>query len=48
MIVDLSTFSNHFHDGSEDCVCESGLEEDPEKGLRSFLVFVKEKLDQLS
>jgi hypothetical protein len=47
MIVDLSTFPNHFHDGSEDRVCESELEEDPEKGLRSLLVFVKDKLDQL-
>ena len=47
MIVDLSTFPNHFHDGSEDRVCESKLEEDPGKGLRNFLVFVKGKLDQL-
>jgi hypothetical protein len=47
MIVDLPTFPKHFHDGSEDRVCESDLDEDPEKGLRNFLVFVKKKMDQL-
>jgi hypothetical protein len=44
----LSTYPKHFHDGNEDRVCESELEEEPEKALRYFLVFVKKKMDQLS
>jgi hypothetical protein len=40
MTVDLSTFPNHSHDGSEDCVSESELDEDPEKGLIRRFLFV--------
>ena len=39
----LSTFPKHFHDGDEEVVAESYLEDEPEKGLRTFLSFVREK-----
>jgi len=40
----VSTFPNHFHDGSEDHVIESHLSRDPEQALREFLTFVRRKL----
>lgn len=38
----LSTFPKHFHDGDEEVVVESYLEDEPEKGSRTFLSFVRE------
>jgi len=40
----ISTFPKHFHDGNEEQVVESFLNEAPENGLRSFLSFAREKL----
>jgi hypothetical protein len=39
----VSTFPKHFHDGDEEEVIESNLDENPENGLRIFLTFVREK-----
>jgi hypothetical protein len=44
----LSTFPKHFHDGSEEQVVESNLDENPENGLRSFLNFVREKIETIN
>jgi len=41
----VSTFPKHFHDGNEDHVVESDLEEDPEIGLKNFLSFVRQKME---
>ncbi|MGD2090176.1 MAG: DUF6516 family protein [Candidatus Aminicenantes bacterium] len=43
----VSTFPKHFHDGHEERVVESDLEEDPERGLRNFLSFVKQKMAEI-
>ncbi len=40
----LSTFPKHFHNGNEEHAVESNLDEEPEKGLRNFLCFVREKI----
>ncbi len=40
----LSTFPKHFHNGNEEHAVESNLDEEPEKGLRNFLRFVREKI----
>lgn len=37
----MITFPKHFHDGDEEVVVESYLEDEPEKGLRTFLSFVR-------
>jgi len=39
----VTTFPRHFHDGSESNVIES--HENPEKGLREFLTFVRKHLN---
>ena len=41
----VSTFPKHFHDGNEEQVVESHLEEDPEIGLSNFLFFVRRKME---
>lgn len=38
------TFPKHFHDGSENNVVESHINDKAEEALRELLVFVKEKL----
>ena len=40
---DVSTFPRHFHDGTETDVKVSSFCGDPEKDLRTFLAFVREK-----
>ncbi len=42
------TFPKHFHNASETNVVESYLSEDPEKALREFLTFVRNKLTTTS
>jgi hypothetical protein len=44
----VSTFPAHFHDGSEDQVAESYLSPLPEKALRQFLTFVRDRIMALS
>jgi len=41
---DIQTFPKHFHNGDEEKVIESYISEEPEKALREFLLFIKEKL----
>jgi hypothetical protein len=45
---DVDTWPSHFHDGSEECVTESLLSQEPEIGLREFLDFVRQHLHDLS
>lgn len=40
----LSTFPKHFHNGNEETVNESHLEEEPQAGLRNFLSFISLKI----
>ncbi|MCP5107065.1 MAG: hypothetical protein GY950_27010 [bacterium] len=40
----LKTFPRHFHNGDEEIVIESHLDEEPQTGLRSFLSFIKQKI----
>jgi len=40
----VATFPKHFHDGSDDNVVESSINDDPEKAVREFLTFVRCKL----
>ena len=44
----VSTFPKHFHDGDEEQVIESNLDENPENGLRNFLHFVREKIKTIN
>ncbi len=39
----IKTFPKHLHNGNEENVVESNISDDPEKGLRQFLKFVREK-----
>ncbi|HJW87338.1 MAG TPA: DUF6516 family protein [Candidatus Brocadiaceae bacterium] len=38
------TFPKHFHNGKEEIVVESNINETPNEGLRGFLFFVRQKL----
>lgn len=40
----VATFPKHFHDGNENNVVESSISDDPEKAVREFLTFVRQKL----
>ncbi len=40
----VSTFPHHFHNGREDHVTESHLSKQPEKAVREFLAFARQKL----
>jgi hypothetical protein len=40
----VSTYPRHFHNGSQDAVEESHLDEDPVVGLRQFMEFVRFQL----
>lgn len=40
---EIKTFPKHFHDGDEERVTESYLDEIPCKGLRDFLLFVRKQ-----
>lgn len=40
----IATFPKHFHDGAEAQVTESHLPDEPEKALRVFLAFCRERL----
>jgi hypothetical protein len=40
----VSTFPKHFHDGDEEKVIESHINDNPDEALRVFLVFVRQKL----
>ncbi len=40
----IKTFPKHFHNGSEDCVCESTISDVPEEAIREFLEFIRKKL----
>ncbi|MCX6581380.1 MAG: DUF6516 family protein [Candidatus Aminicenantes bacterium] len=40
----IETFPKHFHDGNEENVVDSHLDEKPENGLRSFLSFTRGKI----
>ncbi len=44
----VSTFPKHFHNGSEDNVIESHIDDNPEQAIREFLVFMRNKLLSLS
>jgi hypothetical protein len=37
----VKTFPKHFHNGSENEVTESNISEEPEKGLRAFLHYIR-------
>lgn len=38
----LSTFPKHFHEGAEENIRESHINDDPEQAIRQFLTFVRE------
>jgi len=40
----VATFPKHFHDGSDGNVVKSSINDDPEKAVREFLIFVRRKL----
>ena len=40
----VSSFPKHFHDGCEEHVVESNINEVPEDGLRYFLSFIRQKI----
>ena len=40
----VSTFPKHFHDGSQDNVVESYIDDDPTQALREFLTFIRRRL----
>lgn len=42
----IKTFPKHFHNGSEENVTESTISNNPEKGLREFLEFVRKKINR--
>ena len=42
----VHTFPKHFHNGDEKEVTESYVHSDPETGIREFLRFVRDKLNQ--
>ena len=44
---ELSTFPEHFHDGSNKVIKESSLNPDPEKALRYVLNFIRHELKKL-
>ena len=37
----VSTYPKHFHNGSQDAVLESYIDENPVAGLRQFMEFVR-------
>lgn len=40
------TFPKHFHNGKEEIVIESNINEIPDGGLREFLLFVRQNLNK--
>lgn len=40
----VKTFPKHFHNGSEESVVESNINDNPEEAIREFLVFVRSKI----
>ena len=44
----VSTYPRHFHNGSQDVVCESYLNDDPVVGLRQFMEFVRSQLAKMN
>ena len=44
----VSTYPKHFHNGSQDAVCESYLNDDPVVGLRQFMEFVRSQLAKMN
>ena len=40
----VKTFPKHFHNGSEENVVESKISDKPEKAIREFLIFVRNKI----
>jgi len=41
----MGTFPRHFHDGSDDVVVESHLSDDPVEAVRSFLIFIRSRVE---
>ena len=41
----MGTFPRHFHDGSDDVVVESHLSDDPVEAVRSFLIFIRNRIE---
>lgn len=41
----IKTFPKHFHDGSEENVVESGIPDEPAEAIRSFMGFIRRKLE---
>ncbi|MBT9139397.1 MAG: hypothetical protein DDT31_01981 [Syntrophomonadaceae bacterium] len=40
----IATFPKHFHDGSQDRVCESQIADDPLLGVREFMDFARKTI----
>jgi hypothetical protein len=40
----IATFPKHFHEGSEENVAESYINDQPEQAIRDFLLFIRQKL----
>jgi hypothetical protein len=43
----VSTYPKHFHNGSQDAVEESNIDENPVVGLRQFMEFVRSQLAKM-
>lgn len=41
---EISTFPKHYHDGTEDNVTASYINDDPEQAIREFLTFIRASL----
>lgn len=44
----VSTYPKHFHNGSQDAVEESNIDENPVAGLRQFMEFVRVRLAKMA
>ncbi|PIV24842.1 MAG: hypothetical protein COZ69_05245 [Deltaproteobacteria bacterium CG_4_8_14_3_um_filter_45_9] len=41
---EVKTFPKHFHNGDEDRVIDSDINDEPEEALKEFLLFIRKKL----
>jgi len=41
---EVKTFPKHFHNGDEDRVIDSDINDEPEEALKEFLIFIRKKL----
>jgi len=42
---EVSTYPKHFHNGSQNNIKESRINDDPASGIREFMNFIRNKLE---